>query len=61
MLGYTLAVSRRRSFEVPGLQHDNPIPMGSVIGPFLMTSGIFGSRNAENTARHREPMPAHVR
>ncbi len=36
------AVGRRRSFEVPGLQHDNPIPMGSVIGPFMMTSGIFG-------------------
>jgi 2-iminobutanoate/2-iminopropanoate deaminase len=35
-------VGRRRSFEVPGLQHDNPIPMGSVIGPFMMTSGIFG-------------------
>src|SRR5437867_11915329 len=35
-------VSRRRSFEVPGLQHENPIPMGCVIGPFMMSSGIFG-------------------
>src|SRR2546426_6542977 len=47
-LGYTFAskeirhVSRRRSFEVPGLQHENPIPMGCVIGPFMMSSGIFG-------------------
>src|SRR5215475_703914 len=35
-------VSKRRSFEVPGLHHENPIPMGCVIGSFMMTSGIFG-------------------
>src|SRR6059058_107545 len=35
-------MSRRRSFEVPGLQHENPIPMGCIIGPFMMSSGIFG-------------------
>ena len=35
-------MSRRRSFEVPGLHHENPIPMGCRIGPFVMTSGIFG-------------------
>jgi enamine deaminase RidA (YjgF/YER057c/UK114 family) len=35
-------VSKRRSFEVDGLHHENPIPMGSIIGPFMMTSGIFG-------------------
>jgi 2-iminobutanoate/2-iminopropanoate deaminase len=35
-------MSRRRSFEVPGLHHENPIPMGSVIGNLMMTSGIFG-------------------
>src|SRR5215467_7397529 len=35
-------VSKRRSFEVPGLHHENPIPMGCIIGPFMMTSGIFG-------------------
>ena len=35
-------MSRRRSFEVPELHHDNPIPMGCRIGPFVMTSGIFG-------------------
>src|ERR1700730_3931759 len=36
------AVSRRRSFEVPGLRHQNPIPMGCIIDPFMMSSGIFG-------------------
>ena len=35
-------MSRRRSFEVPGLHHENPIPMGSIIGNLMMTSGIFG-------------------
>ena len=35
-------MSRRHSFEVPGLHHQNPIPMGSIIGPFMMSSGIFG-------------------
>jgi len=35
-------MTRRRSFEVPGLEHENPIPMGCVIGPFMMSSGIFG-------------------
>ena len=35
-------MSRRRSFEVRGLRHENPIPMGCIIGPFMMTSGIFG-------------------
>ena len=35
-------MSRRRSFEVSGLEHENPIPMGCTIGPFMMSSGIFG-------------------
>ena len=35
-------MSRRRSFEVPGLHHENPIPMGSIVGNLMMTSGIFG-------------------
>jgi 2-iminobutanoate/2-iminopropanoate deaminase len=35
-------VSKRRSFEVPGLHHENPIPMGCIVGPFMMSSGIFG-------------------
>jgi 2-iminobutanoate/2-iminopropanoate deaminase len=35
-------VNKRRSFEVPGLHHENPIPMGCIIGNLMMTSGIFG-------------------
>ena len=35
-------MSKRHSFEVDGLHHENPIPMGCVIGNILMTSGIFG-------------------
>ena len=35
-------MSKRRSIEVAGLQHENPIPVASQIGPFLVSGGIFG-------------------
>ncbi len=35
-------MSERRSVEVPGLEHVNPIPNASRIGPFLVSGGIFG-------------------
>ena len=35
-------MSKRRSIEVPGLEHVHPIPNASRIGPFLMTGGIYG-------------------
>ena len=35
-------MSKRRSFEVSGLGHENPIPMGCIIGNIMMSSGIFG-------------------
>lgn len=35
-------MSKRRSVEVPGLQHTNPIPNACRIGPFLMSGGIYG-------------------
>ena len=35
-------MSDRRSVEVPGLEHVNPIPNASRVGPFLMSGGIFG-------------------
>src|SRR5262245_2466573 len=37
-----VAMNKRRSFEVPGLHHENPIPMGCTIGNIMMTSGVFG-------------------
>jgi enamine deaminase RidA (YjgF/YER057c/UK114 family) len=33
---------RRVSIEVPGFDHDNPIPAACRVGPFLITSGISG-------------------
>jgi 2-iminobutanoate/2-iminopropanoate deaminase len=33
---------KRSSFEVPGLEHNNPIPMVCRIGPYLHSSGING-------------------
>ena len=35
-------MSNRTSIEVPGLEHVNPIPNASRLGPFLMSGGIFG-------------------
>ena len=32
----------RKNYEVPGIGHDDPIPMGSSIGPLLNSSGMFG-------------------
>jgi 2-iminobutanoate/2-iminopropanoate deaminase len=37
-----MRMSKRRSIEVPGLEHTNPLPNASRVGPLLMTSGIFG-------------------
>jgi enamine deaminase RidA (YjgF/YER057c/UK114 family) len=33
---------KRRSLEIPGLQHENPIPVATQIGPLVATSGVFG-------------------
>jgi enamine deaminase RidA (YjgF/YER057c/UK114 family) len=35
-------MSRRTSIEVKGLEHVNPIPNASRIGPFVVSGGIFG-------------------
>jgi enamine deaminase RidA (YjgF/YER057c/UK114 family) len=32
----------RTNYEVPGVGHDDPIPMGSSTGPLLQSSGMFG-------------------
>jgi 2-iminobutanoate/2-iminopropanoate deaminase len=33
---------KRRSIEIEGFQHDNPIPSASRIGPFVVSGGISG-------------------
>jgi len=35
-------MSKRVSIEVKGLEHTNPIPNASRIGPFVVSGGIFG-------------------
>lgn len=32
----------RKNYEVPGIGHEDPIPMGSSTGPLLQSSGMFG-------------------
>jgi 2-iminobutanoate/2-iminopropanoate deaminase len=34
--------AQRRNYEVPGVGHDDPIPMASSVGPLLQSSGMFG-------------------
>ncbi len=34
-------MTSRKSIDVPGLQHDNPLPAACRIGSLLMSSGIF--------------------
>src|SRR5262245_46337634 len=36
------AVSSRKSIEIEGLRHENPIPAASVSGNILMSSLLFG-------------------
>ena len=33
---------KRRSIEIEGFKHDNPIPTASRIGPFVVSGGISG-------------------
>ena len=35
-------MGRRVSIEIPGFEHDNPIPAACRVGPFLITSGVSG-------------------
>jgi len=37
---------RRTNYEIPGVGHDDPIPMASSIGPLLQSSGMFGIDSA---------------
>ncbi len=34
--------AKRTNYEVPGVSHDDPIPMASRVGPLLQSSGIYG-------------------
>jgi 2-iminobutanoate/2-iminopropanoate deaminase len=33
---------RRKNYEIAGVDHQDPIPMGSSIGPLLQSSGLYG-------------------
>jgi enamine deaminase RidA (YjgF/YER057c/UK114 family) len=35
-------MGRRVSIEIPGFEHDNPIPAACRVGPLLITSGVSG-------------------
>ena len=63
---YTTKMSKRTSIEVPGLEHVNPIPNASRLGPFLVSGGIFGKdpgtgKVADGVEAQCEQMFANVR
>jgi 2-iminobutanoate/2-iminopropanoate deaminase len=42
-LQFTAALGgKRRNFEIPGVGHHDPIPMGAALGPHFFSSGIGG-------------------
>jgi len=43
-------MNRRHSFEVPGIEHANPIPAATRIGSLIMSSGIFPKDPATGNA-----------
>jgi 2-iminobutanoate/2-iminopropanoate deaminase len=50
--------AKRKNYEVPGIGHEDPIPMASSIGPLLQSSGIFGIDPA--TGARVEGLPAQL-
>jgi 2-iminobutanoate/2-iminopropanoate deaminase len=56
----------RKNYEVPGIGHEDPIPMASSIGPLLQSSGMFGidpstGKRVEGLAAQIEKGIANVR
>src|SRR5258706_1112102 len=50
--------ARRKNYEVPGVGHEDPIPMGSSLGPLLQSSGMFGIDRA--TKKRVEGLDAQI-
>jgi 2-iminobutanoate/2-iminopropanoate deaminase len=50
--------ARRKNYEVPGIGHEDPIPMASSIGPLLQSSGMFGID--PSTGKRVDGLPAQV-
>ncbi len=48
----------RKNYEVPGVGHEDPIPMGSSLGPLLQSSGMFGIDRA--TKKRVEGLDAQI-
>lgn len=46
---------QRKNFEVPGVHHRDPIPMGARVGNLFMTSGVFGIEPDPNATTQMPP------
>ena len=47
----------RTNFEVPGVHHRDPIPMGARVGNIFMTSGVFGIAPDMSATTQMPPPP----
>ena len=58
-----MRMSKRRSIEIPGLEHVHPIPNACRIGELLMTGGIYGKdpRHGQAGGGHRRAVRVYVR
>ena len=47
-------MDKRRSIEVSGVKHQNPIPAASRKGPFVVSGAISGADSEYSSHRHSE-------
>lgn len=52
-----LGGGRRTNYEVPGVRHRDPLPMGARIGDVFMSSGILGNAPDPNEPEGLGPLP----
>lgn len=55
-----VADSTRRSLEVDGLVHQDPMPLGVVMDNLITTSRIFAPRKTDDPARHTQDVFANI-
>jgi 2-iminobutanoate/2-iminopropanoate deaminase len=60
-LQMTAVLGERKNFEIPGIGHHDPIPMGTLTGGLFMTSGIGGYDPGPGVGILREGLQAQTR
>lgn len=55
-----IADAQRRGLEVEGLVHQDPMPLGVVMGNLITTSRIFARRQADDATQHTQDVFANI-